>query len=193
MKNQWNRQIVVSCIPCQKKKEVQLLVLSLWILTYIPHLEMLLQPTAPGDTNSFQLLNRVQSRKGFCSKSRPTATLSLFSHSAVSSSLWPHGLQHTRLPCPSPSLRVCSRSSPLSHWCYLTIPSSATFSFCLQSFQHQDLFQWVSSSHQMTKVLELQHQSFQFRVDFLLGLTGLTSLLSKGLSRVFSNTTVQKH
>ena len=63
--------------------------------------------------------------------------------------------------------------------------------------QHQSLFQWVNSLHQVAKVLELQlqHQSFLwiFRVDFLLGLTGLISLQSKGLSRVFSNTTAQKH
>ena len=62
--------------------------------------------------------------------------------------------------------------------------------------QHQGLFQWVSSSHQVAKVLEFHHQSFQwiFRTDFLyLVLPGLISLPSKGLSRVFSNTTVQKH
>ena len=66
----------------------------------------------------------------------------------------------------------------------------------LSSSQHQGLFQWVSSSHQTAKVLELQlqHQSFQriFRVDFL-GLTDLISLLSMGLSRIFSSTTVWKH
>ena len=76
-----------------------------------------------------------------------------------------------RLPCPSLSPRFCSNSCPLSQWCYLTISSSgAPFSFCLQSFQHQGLFQGVSS-HQVAKVLELQlqHQSFQwtFRIDFL--------------------------
>ena len=61
--------------------------------------------------------------------------------------------------------------------------------------QHQGLFQWFSSLHQVTKVLELEHQSFQwvFRVDFFLGLTGLISLQSRGLSRVFSNTTVRNH
>ena len=64
--------------------------------------------------------------------------------------------------------------------------------------QHQGLFQWVGSSHQVAKVLELQHQSFQwiFRVDFLVfwfDFTGLISLQSKGLSRVFSSTTIRKH
>ena len=158
----------------------------------------------------------------------------------MSDSLWPHGLQHARLPCPSLHPRVYSDSCPLSQWCYLTIASSAAlFCFCLRksnkvtlssvqfsSFaqscltlcdpmnhstpglpvhhqllestqthahrvsdaiqpshplsspspalnlsQHQGLFQWVSSSHQVAKVLEfqLQHQPFQrtTRTDFL--------------------------
>ena len=75
----------------------------------------------------------------------------------------------------------------------LSSPSSPTFNLS----QHPGLFKWVSSSHQVAKVLEfqLQHQSFQwiFMTDFLLGWTGWISLQSKGLSRVFSNTTVQKH
>ena len=59
----------------------------------------------------------------------------LISHSAVSNSLWPHGLQHARLPCPSPSPRVCPNSCLLSQWCHLTISSSVVpFPFCLQSF-----------------------------------------------------------
>ena len=86
--------------------------------------------------------------------------------------LQPHGLQHIRLPCPSLSPKVCSNSYPLSWWCHPTISSSAaSFSFCAQSFQAPDLFQWVSSSHQVAKVLELQHQyqSFQwiFRVNLI--------------------------
>ena len=83
-----------------------------------------------------------------------------------------HGLQHTRLPCPSPTPESCSNSCPLSWWCHPTISSSVIpFSSCLQLSQHQGLFQWVSFSHQVAKVLEfqLQHQSFQwiFRTDFL--------------------------
>ena len=88
-----------------------------------------------------------------------------FSRSVVSNSLQPHGLQHTGLPCPSPTPGACSNSCPLSWWCYPTISSSAVpFSSHLQSFQHQGLFKWVSSSHQVAKVLEfhLQHQSFQY-------------------------------
>ena len=88
----------------------------------------------------------------------------------MSDSLWPQGLQHARLLCPLLSLGICSNSCPLSQWCYLTIsPSAAPLSFCFNLFQNQGFFQWVGSSHQVAKVLELQlqHQSFQwtFRVD----------------------------
>ena len=72
--------------------------------------------------------------------------------------LWPHGLQHARLPCPSLSPRVCSNACPLSQWCHPTISSSeAPFSSCLQSFPASGFFQRVSYSHQVAKVLELQH------------------------------------
>ena len=95
-----------------------------------------------------------------------------FSLSVTANSLETHGLQHTRPPCPSPTPRVYSNSHPLSWWCHPAISSSVIpFSSCLQSFQQQGLFQWVSSSNQVAKVLEfqLQHQSFQwiFRTDFL--------------------------
>ena len=85
-------------------------------------------------------------------------------------SLQPHRLQHAGLPCPPLSPGVCSNSCPLNRWCSLTISSSvAPFSICLNLFDHQGLFQWVSSSHQVTKLLELQHQSLQWiiRIDFL--------------------------
>ena len=91
------------------------------------------------------------------------------SRSVMSNSLRPHGLYHARFPCPSPSLRVCSNSRPLSRWCHSTVSSPSPPAFNLS--QHQGLFQWVSSSHQVAKVLEfqLQHQSFQWivRTDFL--------------------------
>ena len=113
-----------------------------------------------------------------------------FSCSVVSDCLQLHELQHARPPCPLPTPRVYSNSCPLSQWCHPTI--------------------WVSSLHQVAKVLEfqLQYQSFQWIVReywfpefkgniqreywFPLGLTGWISWLSKGLSRVFSNTTVLK-
>ena len=91
--------------------------------------------------------------------------LLLFSHSVISDSLQPHGLQHARLPCSSPSPKVCSNSCPWSRWCYITISSSATpFSFCLQSFPASGSFTMISTLYQVAKVLELQlhHQSFQW-------------------------------
>ena len=113
-------------------------------------------------------------------------------------SLQPHGLQHTRLLCPSPTAGVYSNSCPLSRWCHLTIsssvaPSPPTFNLS----QHQGLFLWVSSSHQVAKVLEFQLQTSILPMNtqdwFPSGWTGWIFLQSKGLSRVFSNTTVQKH
>ena len=121
-----------------------------------------------------------------------------FSHSVVSDSLRHHGLQHTRLPCPSPTPRACSNSCPLSRWCHSTISSSVIpFSSCLQSFPASGSFlmsQLCPSGGQSNgvsasaSVLPMNIQDW-----FPLGLTGLISLQSKGLSRVFSNTTVQKH
>ena len=70
----------------------------------------------------------------------------------VSDSLWPHGLQHSRLPCPSPTPRASSNSCLLSWWCHPTISSSVVpFSFAFNLSQHQGFFQWVSSSHQVVK------------------------------------------
>jgi len=94
-----------------------------------------------------------------------------FSHSVVSSSLWPRGLQHTRLPCPSSTARAysnsCPRVSDAIQPSHPLTPTSAAFSLS----EHQGLFQWVSSLHQVAKVLEfqLQHQSFQWilRTGFL--------------------------
>ena len=81
-----------------------------------------------------------------------------FSHSEVSDSLWPHGLQHARLPCPLPTPRVYSNSCPLIQWWHpshpLSSPSPPTFNLS----QHQGLFYWVSSLHQVAKVLEFQLQ-----------------------------------
>ena len=70
--------------------------------------------------------------------------------------LQPHGLQHTRLPCPSPAPRACSDSSPLSPWCHPFHPLSSPSPPALNLSQHQGLLQWVSSLHQVGKLLELQ-------------------------------------
>ena len=116
----------------------------------------------------------------------------------MSDSLRPSGLEHNRLPCPSPSPRACSNSCPSSRWCHPTISSSLVpFCSCLQSFP-------ASGSFPMSRLFTSGDQSIGASASasvlpmniqgwFPLGLTGLISLLSKGLSRVFSNTTVQKH
>ena len=92
-----------------------------------------------------------------------------FSRSVLSNSLQPHEPQHTRPPCLSPTPRVYPNSCPSSWWCHPTISSPSPPALNLS--QHQGLFKWVSSSHQVAKLLEfyLQHQSFQWtpRTDFL--------------------------
>ena len=120
--------------------------------------------------------------------------------SVVSYSLWPRGLQHIRPPCPSPTPGVYSNSCPSSRWCYLTISSSVIrFSQCPQSFPASGSFPVSQLFAQVAKVWELQleHQysflAMNIQGWFLLGLTGLISLLSKELSRVFSSTAVCKH
>ena len=88
-----------------------------------------------------------------------------FSRSVVSDSLWPHESQHARPPCPSPTPRVHPNSCASSRWCHPAISSSVVpFSSAPNPSQHQGLFQWVSSSHEVAKVLEfqLQHRSFQW-------------------------------
>ena len=121
-----------------------------------------------------------------------------FSRSVMSDSLWPHGLQHTKLPCPSSTPRPYSNSCPSSQWCHPIISSSVVpFSSCLQSFPALGSFpmsQFFTSGVQSfgvsasASVLPMNIQGW-----FPLGWTGWISLQSKGFSRVFSNTTVQKH
>ena len=124
-------------------------------------------------------------------KTHPKTLLPFFSRSVMSNSLQPHGLQHARLPCPSPSPRACSNSCPLSRWCHPTISSSVVpFSSCLQSFPASGSFlmsQFFAPGGQSigasasASVLPMNIQDW------------LISLLSEGLSRVFFNTSVQKH
>ena len=121
-----------------------------------------------------------------------------FSYSVVLDSLQPHGLQHARLSCPSPTPRACSNSCPSNLWCHPTISSSVVpFSFCLQSFPASGSFpmsQFFTSGGQSNGASTLSSAlPMNIQDLFPLGLTGLISLQSKGLSRVFSNTTVQKH
>ena len=77
---------------------------------------------------------------------------------SFSHSLWSHGLQHARFPCPSPTPGACSNSCLSSWWCYPTISSSVVPSPAFNLSQHQGLFQGVNSLHQAAKVLEFQHQ-----------------------------------
>ena len=121
-----------------------------------------------------------------------------FSRSVLSDSLRPHELQHSRPPCPSPTPRVYSSSCPLSWWCHPTISSSVIPFFShLQSFPASGSFlmsQFFTSGGQSigvstsASVLPINIQDW-----YSLGWTGWISLQSKGLSRVFSNTTVQNH
>ena len=121
-----------------------------------------------------------------------------FSHSVMSDSLWPGGLHHARPPCLSPAPGIYSNLCPLSWWCHSTIASSVVpFSSCLHSFPVSVYFlmsQFFTSGGQSigasssALVLPMNIQDW-----FPLGWTGLISMQSKRLSRVFSNTTVQKH
>ena len=121
-----------------------------------------------------------------------------FSHSVMSDSLRPHELQHTRPPCPSPTPRVHANSHPSSWWCHPAISSSVVpFSSCPQSlpasesFPMSQLFAWGGQSTGVSALASLLPKNTQ---DWSpLGWTRWISLQSKGLSRVFSNTTVQKH
>ena len=110
--------------------------------------------------------------------------------------LQPHGLQQVKFPCPSSSSGACSNSCPLSQWCHPTILSSVIPFSCLQSLLAPESFPvsllFTSGDQSIisasASVLPMNIQDW-----FPLGLTGWISLQSKGLSRIFSNTTVQKH
>ena len=127
-----------------------------------------------------------------------SASVSRFSHSLMSDSLQPHGLQHATPPCPSPTPRGCSNSCPSSQWCHPTISSSVfPFSSCLQFFPASGSFavnQFFKSlglsivASASASVLSMNIQGW-----FPLGLTGLISLLSKWVSTVFSGTMAWKH
>ena len=110
--------------------------------------------------------------------------------------LRPHGLQHTRLSCPSPSPGACSNSCPLSWWCHPTMSSAVVpFFSCLQSFLASGSFlmSWLSASggQSIGAAASASVLPMNIRDWFPLGWTGWISLQSKGFSRVFSNTTAQ--
>ena len=120
----------------------------------------------------------------------------LFSHSIMSDCLQLHELQHTRLPSFSLSLGVCSNSRPLSRWCHSTIPSSvASFSSCPQSFPTSGSFLMSQLFASVGQSIGASVSTFVLPINiqgwFPLGLTSLISLLSKGLSRVFSSSSLK--
>ena len=116
----------------------------------------------------------------------------------MSDSLWPHGLQHTRPPSPSPTPGACSSSCPSSQWCHPTISSSVIpFSSCLQSFPASGSFPMSQFFTSVGQSIESSASASVLPINiegwFSLCLTGLISLKSRGLSKVFSNTAVQKY
>ena len=124
------------------------------------------------------------------------------SHSVMFKSLWPHGLQHARVPCPSTTLGACSNSCPLSQWYHPTISSCHPLLLLPSIFPNIKVF----SNESALRIRWPKYWSFSFSISpsnelisfriqdwSPLGWTGWISLLSRGLSRVFSNTTVQKH
>ena len=162
--------------------------LSKWLLSTVPFIQMASRRLQSSNVEILPPL--VLLFPGFSSvQSSP---------SVIFDSLWPCGLQHARPPCPSLTPGVYSNSSPLSQWCHPNISSSVDpFSSCLQSFPASGSFpmsQFFASGSQSigvsasASILPMNIQDW-----FPLEWTGWISLLSKGFSRVFSNTTVQKH
>ena len=177
---QWGESFISSI--SRKKSQVWL---SLASFNYSVALSQSHSPVARN-----ALISRLRSCAFPWNKFSTVQSLSLFN------SLWPHGLQHIRLPSPSSTPRVYSNSCPLSWWCHPTISSSVTpFSSHLQSFPASvslPVSQFFTSGSQSIGVsasaLPMNIQDW-----FPLGLTGWISLQSKGLSRVFSSKRVQKH
>ena len=155
------------------------------------------EPLDEGKEESEKAGLKVNIQKSKIMASSPISSVQ-FSRSVVSDSLRPHGLQHARPPCPSPTSTVHPNPCPLCRWYHPTISSSVIpFSSCPQSFP-------ASGSFQMSQLSTSGSQSIGVSASTSvppmstedwspLGWTGWISLQSKGLSRVFSNTTVQKH
>ena len=144
------------------------------------------------------LITSVQRRSTSWPSHLSTTSVSQFSRSVMSDSLRPHESQHARPPYPSPTPRVHSNSHPSSQWCHPAIsPSVVPFSSCLQSFPASGSFamsQLFASGGQSIGILVSASVLPMNTQDWSpLGWTGWISLQSKGLWRVFSNTTVQKH
>ena len=179
--------------------------MSLWLTDnhWLPCLSSLLNGSllkarVLSDSNLCFLFSAQESKQNRFYWTFSTLKSHQFSHSVVSDSLRPYEPQHARPPCPSPAPGVYPNSCPLSRWCHLTISCSVvSFSSCLQSFP-------TSGSFKMSQLFASGGQSIGVSASksvlpmntedwFPLGWTGWISLQSKGLSRIFSNTTVQKH
>ena len=147
---------------------------------------------------SIQLSHSVMSDSFVKHLFKPFINISVqFSHSVMSNSLW-HGLQHARLPCPSPTSRAYSNSCPLSWWCHPAISSSVIpFSSCPQSFSSSGSFPMSQLFTSGGRSIGVSASTSVFPMNiqdwFPLQSTDLMSLQSKGLSSIFSNTTVQTH
>ena len=155
-------------------------------------------PNARNEWTNEVWWENVGSRLGEIVMLSKCGSLVHFSRSVVSDSLWPHGLWHVRPPCPSPAPGVYSNSCPLSWWCHPTISSSVIpFSSHLQCFPASGSFQmsqfFASGGQSIGVSASTSVLSMNIQYWFPLGWTGWISLQAKGLSRVFSNTTVQKH
>ena len=156
---------------------------------------------------SSQLSDKRTSREGFYAQRMKSTNMSYavlstlsvrISHSVMSDSLWPHGLQHARPSCPSPTPRAYLNSCPLSWWCHPTVSSFVIpFSSLLQSFPASGSFQMSQLFPSGSQSIEVSASTLVLPMNiqdwFALGWAGWMSLQSKGLSRVFSNTTIQKH
>ena len=134
----------------------------------------------------------------FQEEEKASISILQYRRSVISDSLRPHGLQQARLPCPSPTTGACSNPCPLSQWCHPTISSSTVpFSSCLQSFPASESFPvshfFTSGGQNIGVSASASVLPVNIQYWFPLGWTLWVSLQSKGLSRVFSNTTVQKH
>ena len=163
---------------------------------------MLLNLNVPGKWYLGKLFSFFPNNRNLLSHNLCTWEVSVqfssFNRSVMFDSLWPHGLQQARPPCPSPTPGVHSDSCPLNRWCHPTISSSfVPFSSHLQSFPASGSFQmsqFFESDGQRTGVsASASVLSMNIQDWFPLGWTGWISLLSNGLSRVFSSTTVWKH
>ena len=162
------------------------MILVFWMLSFKPAFSL----------SSFTLIKRLFVPPHF--QPLEWYHLSQFSRSFVSNSLQPHGLQHVRLPCPSTTPRAYSNSCPSSQWCHSTISSSVVpFSSGPPSFPASGSFPvgrfFTSGGQSIGVSASASALPMNIQDWFPLGWTGWISLLSKGLSRALSNTTVQKH